>query len=299
MKKLLLFALLLSAAAPAVAQAPAIRYGWAPKPALIAPYVAPNRAIWRLADLQKAHANDQRWSQVAVRDPIGLTGTYIQSAPGDVSQRVLYSDSTIFFVVQSGQLRVLIDGVEPFIATKGFLVQVPSLRYFHVETVSDAPALRFEVTQTRSLPYYTVDETPAPVPGRKYERAIYYGNPIPYGNRKPFIDFQKDIVSGGLDGSGLVRDDYIAADIDRSPAGPRPPANERGHFHLGSELWLVLEGQVDYQIEGARAFTAQQGDVIFAPTGRWHRLTSGGTGAAATVSARPVHESLSAVDQVR
>ena len=298
MKLRAIIALSLLAAAPALAQAPAasMNYGWAPKP-VSAPIVAPNRALWHLADIQKAHAGQKSWSQMVVRDPRGLTGTYIQTAPGGKSPKAMYSDATTFFVVQSGQLRVSIDGIEPFTATKGFLVQVPSARFVQVEALGDAPSLRFEVTQTMALPIYAEGETPLPIKGMRFTRTGYYTAPVAYGDRKPFIDFQKEIVAGGGAGRGAVQDDGISANINRVASVPRPPDSDKGHFHIGtSEFWFILEGQVDYLIEGVPFFTAQQGDVVYAPAGRWHRATSGGTGMATRLSIHPVPSALNAME---
>jgi mannose-6-phosphate isomerase-like protein (cupin superfamily) len=293
MKKLLLAALLLTT--PVMAQ-PVTQYGWAPKP-ISAPFTAPNRAHWKLADLLKAHERQPGWSQVVVRDPTGLTATYIQSAPGEKSARIFYGDTTIFFIVQSGQLRVMIEGIEPFIASKGFVVQVPSLRPYHVETVGDAPALRFEVTQTLAPPSYVAGETPAPLPGKKYVPVGYYGTAVSYGDRKPFVDFQKEIVAGGMNGRGFVTDIGILANINRIASVPRPPDSDKGHFHIGtSEFFFILENQVDFLIEGVPFFTASQGDVVYAPAGRYHRATSGGTGYATRVSIHPVDTSFNAIE---
>ena len=173
MKTRILLALLLLAAAPAAAQAPAnnLKLGWAPKP-LSAPFVAPIRAHWRLAEIQKAHAGEKSWTQVVVREANQLMASYIQTAPGESSPRLLYSDTTSFFVVQSGQLRVMIEGVEPFIATKGVIVQITPTRFFHVETVGNEPALRFQVTRSLAYPVYAAEEkqTPPPVAGVRYGR---------------------------------------------------------------------------------------------------------------------------------
>ncbi|OAI43320.1 hypothetical protein AYO42_01620 [Rhizomicrobium sp. SCGC AG-212-E05] len=292
MKIRILLALLL-AAAPAAAQ-PALKSGWAPKP-VAAPFVAPNRAIWKLADVLKAHQKQKSWSQVMTRDAKGLTATYIQSAPGEVSRRVMYSDTTMFFVVQSGSLRVTIDGIEPFTATEGGLVQVPSLRFFQVETVGATPALRFEVTQTLAPPIYAEGQTPQPLAGRKFVRVGYYSPPASYDGKQPLIDYQ-DIATGKMPGAGVVQDDFISANIQRSmPGGPAPASNNR-HFHLSSAIAMVLEGEMNYQIEGMRDFTARKGDVVYVPQGRWHRAAPGGSTMAAQISISPVASAISLMD---
>lgn len=288
---------LLLAVSPVAAQpaAPAMKFGWAPKPKS-APFVAPNRAHWKLADVLKAHAKQKSWSQTMARDADGLTATYIQSAPGEVSRRVMYSDTTIFFIVQSGQLRVTIDGIEPFTAAEGGLVQVPSLRFFQVETVGATPALRLEVTQTLAPPVYAEGETPQPLAGKKFVRVGYYSPAASYDGKQPFIDYRQDIATGKMPGAGVVQDDFISANIQRSmPGGPAPASSNR-HFHLSSAIALILEGEMDYQIEGERDFTARPGDIVYVPQGRWHRAVPGGSVMAAQVSVSPVANALSLTD---
>ena len=61
----------------------------------------------------------------------------------DQPKTVFYADDRVFWVVQAGAIRFTIEGQEPFIATKGFLVQVPYRVPFQLETVGSAPSLYF------------------------------------------------------------------------------------------------------------------------------------------------------------
>src|ERR1043166_3943784 len=72
---------------------PAPIFAWAAKP-ISAPYLAPNRPVHRLSDLVSPHAGQQSWSQTIVRDPSGLTGRYIQMAPGEKTKTIFYADSS-------------------------------------------------------------------------------------------------------------------------------------------------------------------------------------------------------------
>lgn len=96
------------------------------------------------------------------------------------------------------------------------------------------------------------------------------------------------IEGGGRSPGGFVRDGETAANINRAPGAPTPPPSQLGHFHDGtSEFWFVLEGNVEFQIEGASFVSALQGDVVYVPSGRWHR--SGHAGAMATrISIHPI-----------
>jgi mannose-6-phosphate isomerase-like protein (cupin superfamily) len=261
---------------------------WAPKPVL-APYLAPNKPHVKVAELIKQHARQKSWSQTVVRDATGLTGRYIQMAPGEKTKTQFYVDSSMFWIVQAGQMRVTLQGQEPFTAGKGFVVQVPARVQYSMETVGDEPALRFEVTHTRAQPFYPVSETPTPVRGFKYQQVTLQGAPGSYGTTRPYLDFQKEIVEGGgRSPGGFVRDGETAANINRAPGAPTPPPSQLGHFHDGtSEFWFVMEGNVEFQIEGTPFVSALQGDIVYVPAGRWHR--SGHAGAMATrISIHPI-----------
>jgi mannose-6-phosphate isomerase-like protein (cupin superfamily) len=286
-----------TAALPEPPQRAAPTIVWAPKPDT-APYVAPNRPLWRLAELLRQHSSEKSWSETLVRDPGGLTARYIQMAPGEKTKAMLYVDSSMFWFVQAGQMRVTIQGQEPFIASKGFVVQVPAHTVFQMETVGDASSLRFEVTHTRSMPFYPADEMPAPIKGVTYQKAAITGAPGSYGNGRPYLDFQKEIVDGGgRVPAGFIRDGETAANIIRAPGAPRPPDSERGHFHDGtSEFWFVLEGEVDFLIEGEPFIQAMQGDIVYAPAGRWHRSGHAGSGMDTRVSIHPIAAAVNATE---
>src|SRR6201996_3057079 len=166
---------------------------WAAKPATLMPYTPPNRLVYRLADILAAHKGKQSWAQSVVlsRDFIGQ---WISMAPGEKTKTVFYADDRVFWEVQSGQIRFTIQGQDPFIASKGFLVQVPKRVPYSMETVGDTPSLRFEVRPSGEAPQYPITETPTPVPGIKYVKAVYTGHGDYDAINHPFIDFEKQIV---------------------------------------------------------------------------------------------------------
>src|SRR6185369_15544414 len=118
-----------------------------------------------------------------------------------------YADDRVFWVVQDGRLRVSIEGIEPFVATKGFLVQVPFRVPYTLATEGDSPALRFEVVASQAVPLYPLDETPAPAPGRQYVKVSISGRGKYDDVNKPYIDFLKDIVQADGHGGPFVKDD--------------------------------------------------------------------------------------------
>ena len=246
---------------------------WSAKPTKPTPYAAPNKVHWKLAEILAAHRGQSDWVQPIVRNP-EQEADYISLGAGRKTKRRMYADDRVVWIVQDGAMRVSIDGVEPFVATKGFMVNVPFRHFYSIETISDKPSLRFEVRQAGSPPLYPADETPDPYPGRTYVKVT--GSPGPAKDRDTnpiYVDFWKQIASGDKPYNGkFVWDDHFTSNILRGKAQPIPPASNRGHFHVDwTEFWFIMEGKVGYQIEGFPFFEAEQGDIVTAAKGRWHR----------------------------
>jgi mannose-6-phosphate isomerase-like protein (cupin superfamily) len=246
---------------------------WSPK-LKPAPYAAPNKVLWKLSDILAAHRGKTDWTQPIVRN-VHQEADYISLGPGQKTKPEMYGDDRIVFIVQDGALRVAIDGAEPFVAAKGFMVSVPFRRVFTLETVGDKPALRFEVRQAGALPAYPLSETPpAPTPNVTYTQVTGRPGPAAFGyDGNPIaVDFWKDVAAKQAVGtSRFVWDDHFASNIIRGKGVAVPPASNKGHFHAFAEFWYVMEGRIGYQIEGFPYFEAEPGDIINASTGRWHR----------------------------
>ena len=262
---------------------------WAPKPARLAAYAAPNRPLWKLSDILARHSQEADWSE-SVADTHDFVARYVSMAQGKSTQSMMYSDDRAFWVVERGQIRFRIEGQAPFIAMKGFLVQVPARTSFTLETVGDEPSLRFEVHPAEA-PIFPISETPAPQRGVSYIKATFKGRGSYDGINKPFLDFQKDVVQDGKPAPAtFLKDPYMSVEVFRGPPQPLPPDSDWGHFRANYPgLWFVLEGKQNFLIEGEKPFIADEGDVVFAPVGRFHRVTAGGDGISTrlAINARP------------
>jgi len=260
---------------------------WSAQPTQPTPWAAPNRPHWKLSEVLAKHKGQSSWSEEIVSDR-DFTARYISMAPGEKTKPQFYADDRVEWIVQAGELKVSIAGQEPFVASKGFLVQVPYRNVYSMETVGSEPSLRFEVTAARATPLYPLTETPTPLAGRKYVKVSYTGHGNYDDVNKPFLDFAKDVAAAGGRGGPFAKDDKTWVNIIRGPGQPAPPPTNFGHFHVDfSEFWFVLEGRIDYLIEGQQLFTAEPGDIVYAPQGRWHRASSGGTGMATRVAINP------------
>ena len=164
---------------------------WAPQPVQPNPWVPPNQPISRLAELRAKHAGEQNWTETLVSDNL-FRGEYISMAPGAKTPRRFHQDNRAWWIIEDGQIRFQIEGQEPFVASKGFLVQVPHRNVYSMETVGDKPSLRFEVMIANANTMYPIDETPAPAPGVKYVRTRVANIKGKYDKASvPFIDYNQ------------------------------------------------------------------------------------------------------------
>lgn len=246
---------------------------WSAKPTKPTPYAAPNKVHWKLSEILASHKGQTDWVQPIIRNP-EQDADYISLGAGKKTKRRMYADDRVVWIVQDGAMRVSIDGAEPFVATKGFMVNVPFRHYYSIETVGEKPSLRFEVRQAGSAPLFPLDETPDARPGYEYVKVT--GTPGPSKDRDTnpiYVDFFKQIANDDKNYNGkFVWDDHFTSNILRGKAQPIAPATNKGHFHGDwTEFWFIMEGKVGYQIEGFPYFESEPGDVVTAQKGRWHR----------------------------
>ena len=266
-------------AIPAGAQPHQVFFAWAPKPAEPTGWTAPMKPVWRLKEILASHQGQAAWDQPIVRDK-DYDGDYVQMAPGTKTRPQFWADDRILFIVWSGQIRFNIQGQAPFVASKGFLVDIPYRAIYSMEVVGDQPSLHFQVSAAGRHPYFpaTDGDTAPTAPGIAYTKVSYNLVADPYTDKNvPTIDFEKDYVNNPNPPKqmrGFVADDHDAVNIIRGMGVPTPPDNNKGHFHIDhNEFWFIAEGKIDYLMEGQKLFTAEAGDVAYAPAGRWHRAS--------------------------
>jgi quercetin dioxygenase-like cupin family protein len=69
---------------------------------------------------------------------------------------------------------------------------------------------------------------------------------------------------------------------DRVEIGPEAPLFK--HFHPGEEIIYVLEGELEYQIEGESPRTVRAGEALMVPAERVHAVRNAGGGNAAELA---------------
>jgi mannose-6-phosphate isomerase-like protein (cupin superfamily) len=247
---------------------------WAPKPTKPTAYTAPNKAHWKLSEILAAHKGQSDWVQPIISNK-DQVADYISMGAGKKTKTMLWPDDRIVFIVWDGSIKVSIEGKEPFVATKGFMVNVPFRTAYTLENVGTTPALRFEVRQNGALPIYPATETPDPVKGFTYVKSTLSPGPAKDKDSNPtYVDYMKEFNGTDKPYSGkFVWDDHFTSNILRGKAAATvPPDTNKGHFHIGwTEFWFIMEGKIGIKIEGLPYFTTEPGDIMVAAQGRWHR----------------------------
>ena len=268
------------AAAPAAGRGapPPQPVAWVPKPTRLTAYTAPNTPIWRLSEILAAHSKTASWEQPIVRNK-EMWADYVQLAAGTKTPRIMYPDNRIGMIVWEGQIRVSVDGHEPFVAGKGFQINIPFRTPYTLEVVGSTPGLYFMVREADHLPLVLADthpEKPRDLPGYTYVRA---GGTASKGGfatgQKLYLDYYKDIVTPNGRGGAFIADDHFFFNNIRGMGVPTPPATNLGHFHAEyTEFWFIIEGKMEYLIEGIpQVIQADAGDVVTAAQGRFHRAS--------------------------
>jgi quercetin dioxygenase-like cupin family protein len=248
---------------------------WAPKP-LKTPVYKPGLKPWvKIADIKAKHKGQPIWSEVVVDDG-RLTGAYVAAAPGTRVSRRFHPDTREWFAVLEGEVRVEIEGQEPFTATRGSLINIPRQTIYALETLGASPSLRFTLNVSGAKTVYPKDvDTPPAAPGTAWTEVRINRTPGRYDEfNQPHLNIHAAAAKDEkYSGGRFVRDDKSEMLVIYGHEKNMPPLDpaDKGHFHAESaEMWLVFSGKIRYSFEGQQPFIASEGDVVYVPSNTWH-----------------------------
>ncbi|HZT39835.1 MAG TPA: cupin domain-containing protein [Bryobacteraceae bacterium] len=249
----------------------------APKPLELTRYTPPHKPLTKIQDVRAKHEGAGSWEEPVVDDDY-FTARYVARPAGAKEARRLHPDTRIWWIVLDGQLRFDIEGQQPFVASKGYIVQVPMQTFYSIETVGERPSLRFEVMPAKGKTLYPRDAQPPELPGFRWMPVRFARKPGVYGEgNRPFATFEE--LAQNVERrrapmtQTVVRDDRGVANFIYGYEKNLPPLNpkDRGHYHPEcAEFWLIMAGQIRYPIEGQGVIIASEGDVVYVPKFTYH-----------------------------
>ena len=248
---------------------------WAAKPVKLPGYRGIHRPWIKLADLKSKHATQTTWRELLVDDG-RLTAEYFSAAPGTKLPRRFHPDTREWFAILEGEVRVEIEGQEPFTARRGSIVNIPRQTIYSLETIGGEPSLRFALNVAGAKTMYpdTV-ERPAPPSGTAWTQVRINRTPGRYDEfNQPHLNIHEAAAKNEkYSGGRFVRDDKSEMLVLYGHEKNLPPLDpaDKGHFHAESaEFWLVFSGKIRYAFEGQQPFVASEGDVVYVPSNTWH-----------------------------
>jgi quercetin dioxygenase-like cupin family protein len=281
MNKTLLFSavILLNGSAALTAQQtaapkPVPTVAMAPKPVKTPAYKAGLKPWVKLADIKARHKGAD-WTDVVVDDG-RLMAAYHSASPGSKVSKRFHPDTREWFAILEGEVRVEIEGQEPFTATRGSLVNIPRQTLYSVETVGATPSLRFSLNVSGAKTVFLKDTPPPAAPaGMAWTEVRINRTPGRYDEfNVPQTNIHAEAAKNEkYSGGRFVRDDKSEMLIIYGHEKNMPPLdpNDKGHFHAESaEMWLVFSGKIRYSFEGQQPFIASEGDVVYVPANTWH-----------------------------
>jgi mannose-6-phosphate isomerase-like protein (cupin superfamily) len=84
----------------------------------------------------------------------------------------------------------------------------------------------------------------------------------------------------------LVVNEQMSGTLICQPAGHKTDT----HYHLTDEWWIVVEGEIIWEIEGHAPVHAKAGDFVYAPARHYHHIKPTGTGPSIRLAITPAGE---------
>jgi mannose-6-phosphate isomerase-like protein (cupin superfamily) len=271
-----------------------------PKPVDPPGFAAPMKPLIRLAELKARHKDQASWSEFVVDDKYNRARV-ISEPPGSKVALHLHADSPEYWVIQQGRIRFEIEEppgqFQTIEAAKGALVFAPERHLHSLEAIGTEPAIRFEVTLPEAAPVFksrpdraakgieyipvtlSIGNNPDEVPNPSGKPDRLYFNVVDIAKEHPGKRSWSDLAIRKHRAHANVICGY-AADVKARPG-------DRGHFHDFPETWIIQEGQLRLVIEGVDPFVAGEGDIVYAPTHRWHLPLPYGDGPACRLAMTP------------
>ena len=248
---------------------------WAPKPVNTPPYKAGLKPWVKLAEIKARHKGAD-WNEV-IADDGRLVAAYHSAAPGSKVTGRFHPDTREWFAIVEGEVRVEIEGQEPFTATRGSLINIPRQTIYSLETLGTSPSLRFSLNVSGAKTVFVKDAVapPAAPAGTTWTEVRINRTPGRYDEfNQPHTNIHAEATKNEkYSGGRFVRDDKSEMLILYGHEKNLPPLdpNDKGHFHAESaEMWLVFSGKIRYSFEGQQPFIASEGDVVYVPANTWH-----------------------------
>lgn len=205
------------------------------------------------------------WSELLLED--GRNAVELESsAPGQTGHPHVHPDHNEWWIVVMGEHLVEIEGSPLIRAKKGDVVFCPAGVPHSVMAGGDEPAVRLAVSRL---------DTPD-------VRGKSSGRSIPATARSQPPNMLHTSLRALYERSGDPPWKHVLVDDDRNKAHLicHPPGmSNRAHWHYDfDEWWLVMQGELTWEIGNRTVIRAGDGDIVYSPRGFRHSIKTVSTG---------------------
>lgn len=273
-------------------------------------YTAPNRPLWKLADLKQMHAGQANWQELVISSP-EQQATYNSAAPGTKFVSRMNTDTKTLFIVVAGEMHFTVEGQPPLTATRGSLVNILDSTIHSWDIAGGENALWVEVHPTGTKTVYpAAGAPPPPQAGAQIVKIAFNHTPGVYtAPNQLHWNFRAAVAACAPMGVQVNEDHQFASalagfaqandpeDTCKGRGGPptSPPSATPfnpnavfGHMHDGKlEWWVVQAGHIGGKFEKVGQFVAGEGDILTVPPSTWHQLSFEGPGLSERLAITP------------
>ncbi len=224
-----------------------------------------NRRISRHSDTMGRHGEGERWAEVLLEDGRNRA-VWISGPPGTPPDPHIHPDFNEFWIALDGRTQWQIGQYEPVLSEWGDIIMAPAGFAHDIQPKEGTQAIRFGITHPDSN---------HDIKGVAPCRLI----PVDEGQTNPNLVHTK--LSSLIERNGTSSNWVEAAVSDNrnyaTYTHEMPGTASESTSHADeNRWWVLLQGQVEWAIDGEDSVSAGPGDVVFIEQGKTYATTTTG-----------------------
>ncbi|MBT4124767.1 MAG: cupin domain-containing protein [Chloroflexi bacterium] len=224
-----------------------------------------NLRLTRHADIMGRHGDDERWAEVLLEDGRNRS-VWISGPPGTPPDPHIHPDFNEFWIALDGRTQWQIGQYEPVLSEWGDIIMAPAGFAHDIQPKEGVQAIRFGITHPDSN---------HDIKGVAPCRLI----PVDEGQTNPNLIHTKlkSLVERNGTSSNwvevAVNDNRNYATYTHELSGT---SSDSTSHSAENRWWVVLQGQVEWSVDGEDVVSAGPGDVVFVEQGKNYSISTVG-----------------------
>lgn len=226
-----------------------------------------NLRIARHEDIMGRHGPGERWAERLIDDGRNLA-VWISGPPGTPPDPHIHPDFNEWWIALDGRTQWQIGQYEPVLSEWGDIIMAPAGFAHDIQPKEGVQAIRFGVTHPNSN-----HDIKGIAPCRLIPVDEGQTNPNLVHTRLKALVERNGTTSNWAEVAVLDERNYATYthEMPGTSSDSTSHQNER-------RWWVVLQGQVEWEVDGEETVTAGPGDVVFIEQGKGYATATAGDG---------------------